>query len=173
MRVKKKISPGWWGWGGGRPPPFITFTITSKVAVYAPAEWADTLTLFHLYQCMYSVVTIVEIAVICTVCPPRVINIPCDHHRVHTERQLPISGVHHIMMEKSALAGGGGGCTPTPFHSITITYKVAGYDTLQLRGQIHYQYFIQISYLPYMYSVVPSVAIKVNFPRPKNRIYNQ
>ncbi len=27
-----------------RPPPFITFTITSKVAVYAPAEWADTLT---------------------------------------------------------------------------------------------------------------------------------
>jgi hypothetical protein len=36
--------------------PFITFTITSKVAVYAPAEWADTLTLFHLYQYMYSVV---------------------------------------------------------------------------------------------------------------------
>jgi hypothetical protein len=34
--------------GGARPPPFITFTITSKVAVYAPAELADTLTLFHL-----------------------------------------------------------------------------------------------------------------------------
>jgi hypothetical protein len=34
--------------GGARPPPFTTFTITSKVAVYAPAEWADTLTLFHL-----------------------------------------------------------------------------------------------------------------------------
>ncbi len=34
--------------GGARPPPFITFTITSSVAVYAPAEWADTLTLFHL-----------------------------------------------------------------------------------------------------------------------------
>jgi len=33
---------------GARPPPLITFTITSKVAVYAPAEWADTLTLFHL-----------------------------------------------------------------------------------------------------------------------------
>ena len=41
--------------GGARPPPFITFTI-SKVAVFAPAEWADTLTLFHLYQYMYSVV---------------------------------------------------------------------------------------------------------------------
>ncbi len=26
--------------GGARPPPFITFTITRKVAVYAPAEWA-------------------------------------------------------------------------------------------------------------------------------------
>ena len=34
--------------GGARPPHFITFTITSKIAVYAPAEWADTLTLFHL-----------------------------------------------------------------------------------------------------------------------------
>jgi hypothetical protein len=34
--------------GGARPPPFLTFTITNKVAVYAPAEWADTLTLFHL-----------------------------------------------------------------------------------------------------------------------------
>jgi hypothetical protein len=43
-----KISPGWWGWGVHPHPPLITFTITSKVAVYAPAEWADTLTLFHL-----------------------------------------------------------------------------------------------------------------------------
>ncbi len=43
-----KISPGWWGWGGARPPSLITFTITSKVAMSAPAEWADTLTLFHL-----------------------------------------------------------------------------------------------------------------------------
>ncbi len=43
--------------GGARPPPLITFTLTSKVAVYAPAEGADTLTLFHLYQYMYSVVS--------------------------------------------------------------------------------------------------------------------
>ncbi len=41
--------------GGALPPPLITFTLTSKVAVYAPAKWADTLTLFHLYQYMYSV----------------------------------------------------------------------------------------------------------------------
>ncbi len=40
------------------------------------------------------------------------------NHRVHTEWQWPISGVHSIMMEKNSLAGEGGGCTPTPFHSI-------------------------------------------------------
>jgi hypothetical protein len=34
--------------GGARPPPFIRCTITRKVAVYALAEWADTLTLFHI-----------------------------------------------------------------------------------------------------------------------------
>jgi len=34
------ICPGWWGWLGARPSPFTTFTITSKVAVYTPAEWA-------------------------------------------------------------------------------------------------------------------------------------
>ncbi len=45
MRVKLVLA----GEGGGAcPPPFITFTITGKVAVYAPAEWAETLTLFHL-----------------------------------------------------------------------------------------------------------------------------
>ncbi len=32
-------------------------------------------------------------------------------HRVHTEWQWPISGVHFIMTEKSALAGEGGGGT--------------------------------------------------------------
>ncbi len=45
MRVKLALA----GEGGGcTPTPFITFNITSYVAVYAPAEWADTLTLFHL-----------------------------------------------------------------------------------------------------------------------------
>ncbi len=42
--------------------------------------------------------------------------------RVHTEWRLPSSGVHSIMMEKSALAGTGGVCL---FQPITITYKVA------------------------------------------------
>jgi hypothetical protein len=50
-----KIGPGCGEGGGCTPTPLITFTITSKVAVYAPAEWADTLTLFHLYKNMYSV----------------------------------------------------------------------------------------------------------------------
>jgi hypothetical protein len=57
---------------------------------------------------------------------------------VHTGWRLPISGVHPIMMEKSALAGEGWRYTPTPFQPITITYKVAVYapaeraDTLPL-----------------------------------------
>jgi len=46
--------------GGARPPPFITFTITSKVAVYAPAEWADTLPCFIYSKNMYSVVGTVD-----------------------------------------------------------------------------------------------------------------
>jgi hypothetical protein len=54
MRVKLVLAGE--GGGGARPPPLITFTLTSKVAVYAPAEWADTLTLFHIYENMYSVV---------------------------------------------------------------------------------------------------------------------
>ncbi len=47
MRVKL-AQAGEGGGGGARPPPFITLTFTSKVTVYAPAEWADTLTLCHL-----------------------------------------------------------------------------------------------------------------------------
>jgi hypothetical protein len=39
--------------GGARSPPFTTFNIPHKVTVYAPSDWADTLTLFHLYRYMY------------------------------------------------------------------------------------------------------------------------
>ncbi len=41
-----KISPSWLGLG---PSPFAKVTIMYKVAMYAPAERADTLHLFHLY----------------------------------------------------------------------------------------------------------------------------
>jgi hypothetical protein len=47
--------------GGTRPPPITTFTVTSKGAVYTPGEWADTITLFHLYQYMYSVGIILRV----------------------------------------------------------------------------------------------------------------
>jgi hypothetical protein len=40
--------------------PFHSITITYKVAVYAPAEGADTLTVLHLYRYMYSVVGIIH-----------------------------------------------------------------------------------------------------------------
>jgi hypothetical protein len=47
MRVKF----AWAGEGGGcTPTPFYHIYNHHKVAVYAPAEWADTLTLFHLLQ---------------------------------------------------------------------------------------------------------------------------
>jgi hypothetical protein len=50
-------------------------------------------------------------------------SVPQSKHRVAIANFC----VHPIMMEKLALAGEGGGCTPTPFHPITITdsYKVA------------------------------------------------
>ncbi len=55
MRVKLALA----GKGGGARPP----TIASKVAVYASAEWADTLTLFHLYsKYMYSVVLPIQLS---------------------------------------------------------------------------------------------------------------
>jgi hypothetical protein len=37
----RKVSPGWWG-GRHANPPFTITTITYKVAVYAPAERANT-----------------------------------------------------------------------------------------------------------------------------------
>jgi hypothetical protein len=54
-------------------------------------------------------------------------SICIPNHRVHTEWQLAISGVHSIMMEKSALAGEDGGARPPSFTQVTITYKGAVY----------------------------------------------
>ncbi len=39
-------------------------------------------------------------------------------HRVNTEWQWPLLGVHSIMMKILTQLGKGGGCTPTPFHYI-------------------------------------------------------
>jgi hypothetical protein len=49
------------GWGeGASPSPFTISTITYKVAVHAPAERAETLPLFLLYPCMYSLASLAE-----------------------------------------------------------------------------------------------------------------
>ncbi len=79
-------------------------------------------------------------------------------HRVHTERQLPISGVHSIMMEKSAPASEGGKCTarPPPFTLLPSRTKLQ--CTLQLSGQ---RYTPTISSLPYMNSVVILTSLHV------------
>ncbi len=71
-------------------------------------------------------------------------------HRVHTEWQWPISGVHSIMMEKLALAGeSGGGQTHPPFtlFAITYRYKVAVYA----QAEPHSPYF--------MYSVCMTIKV--------------
>ncbi len=71
--------------------------------------------------------------------------------RVHAEWRLPISGVHPIMMEKSALACEGRGCTPIPFTIVTITYKVVVYapaewaDTLTLFHLCQYMYSVVLT----------------------------
>jgi hypothetical protein len=70
---------------------------------------------------------------------------------MHTEWQRPLSGVHSIVMVKSAQPGAyGGGVHPPPFTLSTIISKVARADTFPL--------FILY---PYMYSVV--LADQYNF----------
>jgi hypothetical protein len=54
--MEKSAQPGAGGGGGvARPPSFTLSTITYKVVMYAPAERADTLSLFLLYPYMCSV----------------------------------------------------------------------------------------------------------------------
>ncbi len=68
------------------------------------------------------------------------------HHRVHTEWQRPLSGVHCIMMEKLAQGSWGWeGCTP-PL-SLYLQSRAKLQCTLQLRGQLHSPYFISTLYL--------------------------
>jgi hypothetical protein len=85
-----------------------------------------------------------------------------ENHRVHTEWRLPISCVHPIMMEKSALAGEGGGCTPTPFQPITITYKVAVYDPAERADTLPLFHLYPI----HMYSVLKITGKSVRIKDP-------
>ncbi len=69
----KLAQPGEGGGRTARPPPFTLFVITYKVAVYAPTERADTLTLFY-YFISTPICTLWEVqhSVLCTKtkCPP-------------------------------------------------------------------------------------------------------
>ncbi len=59
----EKISSGWKGWGCTPTSFFHSITIAYKVSVYAPAERADTLPVFHFYPYMYYVVFTMTIMV--------------------------------------------------------------------------------------------------------------
>jgi hypothetical protein len=52
----EKLAQSGEGWGCTPTPFYYIYTIIYEVVVYAPAERADTLTLFHLFPYMYSVV---------------------------------------------------------------------------------------------------------------------
>ncbi len=74
------------------------------------------------------------------------------HHRVHTEWQFPLFGVHSIMMEKLAQSGGGEGSTPAPFHCIYYHIQSCGArssweraDTLPLLLLYPYIYFVVLT----------------------------
>ncbi len=61
-------------------------------------------------------------------------------HRVHTEWQWPLSGVHSIMMEKIVQVGEGGGARSPPFSISTVTYKVVVYAPAE-RADTFPQYY--------------------------------
>ncbi len=76
-----------------------------------------------------------------------------DHHRVHTEWQLPLSGVNSIMRENQPwLVRVQGGACPLAFTISTIMYKVVMYapaeraDTLPLFLIYPYMYSVGITY---------------------------
>ncbi len=67
--------------------------------------------------------------------------------RIHTEWQRPLSGVHSVMMVKSAQPGEGGECTPSPCHSIYHHEQFVVYPPAE--REIH----SPISPLPLLYSL--------------------
>jgi hypothetical protein len=67
-----------------------------------------------------------------------------SNHRAHTKWQWLISGVHSIMMEKSALGAEGGGCMHTHPLSLYLPSRKKLQRTFQLRGQIHSFIYTQI-----------------------------
>jgi hypothetical protein len=83
-------------------------------------------------------------------------------HRIHTEWQWTISGVHSIMMEKSALTRKVGVARLPTFTLFTITYKVAVYTTDERADTLPLFHLY-----PYMYSVrlsMPNFATLTHYP---------
>jgi hypothetical protein len=75
-----------------------------------------------------------------------------DKRQVHTERQLPISGVHSIMMEKSGQAGEGGECMPAHPLSLYLPSPAKLQCTLYAPAE-RADTFPLFHLYPYMYSV--------------------
>ncbi len=99
-------------------------------------------------------------------------------HRVHTEWQWPLSGVHSNMREKLAKASEGGGCTPIPFHYIYHHVQSCGvcsswegrytppFSTLPL--YIYYVAWISVKYIrPNMWIRSVRVIRSVCLPLPQ------
>ncbi len=87
------------------------------------------------------------------------ISAVADTHRVHTEWQIPIFGVHSIMMEKTAVAGEGGGARPPTIH-LPSHRKLQ--CTLQLRGQI--RTLCTLCWHPLLLKVPLRIPIVANLP---------
>jgi hypothetical protein len=80
-------------------------------------------------------------------------------HRVQTEWQLPISGVHSIMMEKFAQDGEGGGYNPpSSFYSSYTHVQSSMYAPAERADTHSYN-----SPLPLNVLCGPNDQIKVNF----------
>jgi hypothetical protein len=73
----------------------------------------------------------------------------------YTEWKRPLSSVHSILMEKSAQAGQGGGCTPTPLSPyLPLRTK---FCSIRPSWEGRYRYTPLFLLYPYMYSVISPV----------------
>ncbi len=97
-------------------------------------------------------------------------------NREKTEWQWPISGVHCLTMEKSALTGedGGGGVHARPL-LLHLPLRTKLQCTLKLREKIHFPYFYSTLYTCTVHSVsepVPNRFISLIMPIPGFRTVN-
>jgi hypothetical protein len=122
----------WMGWGGGHHFHFCRSSTYHTVG--AEYDFKLIIKLTYSYYGVYF---------------PKIIHthrlllllgcLVCVYHKVHTEWQLPLSGVHSIMMEKLARPGEGGKCTlPLPLY---LPSRAKLRCMTKLRWQIHSPYY--------------------------------